>query len=458
MVVEGGGICNKDYVGLFKIQIRAKSLSIETTKLNFMTLIQLARDKKEDEIIKEVAKYEGIEVEKLIRLIARGEVVIPKNVRREDIIPKAIGRFMSTKINANVGTSVDHVNIKEEVEKAVIAQRYGADAIMDLSSGGDLDLIRREIMKVVRVPFGTVPIYQPARDCKNIADMSEDDFFNAVEKHARDGVDFMTIHAGVNKISVERLVRSRRLMGVVSRGGSIIIGWMIHNEKENPYYKDFDYLLEILREYDVTISLGDAFRPGCIADSSDRAKFMEFIVLGELVEKCREMGVQCMVEGPGHVPLDEIETSVKAMKFVTKNSPLYLLGPIVTDIAAGYDHIAAAIGAAIAGMHGADFICYVTPSEHLALPSVEDVREGVIAAKIAAHAIDLVKEGQRERARMRDYEMSVARKNLDWEKQFRLSIDPEKARKVWESRKSSSDACSMCGDLCALKIAKEAFE
>ena len=291
-----------------------------------------------------------------------------------------------------------------------------------------------------------------------IRDRDEDDFFSVVEKQAKDGVDFMTIHAGVNWVSVERLRKSKRLLGVVSRGGAIIIGWMLHNEKENPYYKDFDYLLEILKEYDVTISLGDAFRPGCIYDAGDRAKYMEFIVLGELVEKCREAGVQCMVEGPGHVPLDEITTSVKAMKSVTKGAPLYLLGPLVTDIAAGYDHIAAAIGAAVAGMAGADFICYVTPSEHLALPSVEDVKEGVIAAKIAAHAVDLIKEDQKERARLRDYEISLARKNLDWEKQFRLSVDPEKARKIWENRKSKSEACSMCGDLCAIKLVKEAFD
>jgi len=422
------------------------------------TIIEYARKGVAPDWLKEVAEYEGIELSKLLTLIAEGEVVIPRNLLRDDeFSARAIGRFMRTKINANIGTSADYVNVEEEVQKAVVAQKYGADAIMDLSSGGDIDAIRRRIMDAVSVPFGTVPIYQAARDCRNVVDMDEDDFFNVIEKHAKDGVDFMTIHAGVNKFSVERLMKSKRLLGVVSRGGAITIGWMMHNERENPYYENFDYLLEILKEYDVTISLGDAFRPGCIADASDRAKFTEFIVLGELVERCRDAGVQAMVEGPGHVPLDEIETSVKAMKYVTKNAPLYLLGPLVTDIAAGYDHIAAAIGAAIAGMHGADFICYVTPSEHLALPSVEDVKEGVIAARIAAHAIDLVKEGQRERARRRDYEMSVARKNLDWERQFQLSIDPENARKVWMRRKSSSDACSMCGDLCAIRLVKEAL-
>jgi phosphomethylpyrimidine synthase len=365
---------------------------------------------------------------------------------------------MKTKINANVGTSDDYVNIEEEVEKAVTAEKYGADAVMDLSTGGDLDEIRRKLIKSVSIPFGTVPIYQVARSCDKVVEMDEDDFFKVIEKQAKDGVDFMTIHAGVNWNTVERLKKSKRLLGVVSRGGAITIGWMLHNRRENPYYENFDYLIELLKEFDITISLGDAFRPGCIEDASDRVKFTEFIILGELVEKCRLAGVQAMVEGPGHVPIDEIETSVKAMKYVTKNAPLYLLGPLVTDISAGYDHISSAIGSAIAGMHGADFICYVTPSEHLALPTVDDVREGVIASKIAAHAVDLVKEGQRERARRVDYEMSLARKNLDWEKQFRLSIDPEKAREVWTRRKSSSSACSMCGELCAIRLVKDAFE
>lgn len=420
--------------------------------------MELARNSKHPEWLKEVARDERVDLDFLLKLIAKGEVVVPRNIRRENSRPKAIGRFMKTKVNANVGTSDDYVNEGEEVKKAVIAEKYGADAIMDLSTGGDLDRIRKKILDAISVPFGTVPIYQAARSCRKVVDMDEDDFFGVVEKQARDGVDFMTIHAGVNWNSVERLKRSKRLLGVVSRGGAITIGWMLHNQKENPYYENFDYLLEILKEYDVTISLGDAFRPGCIHDASDRVKFTEFILLGELVEKCREAGVQSMVEGPGHVPLDEIETSVRAMKHVTKNAPLYLLGPLVTDISAGYDHISSAIGAAIAGMHGADFICYVTPSEHLALPTVEDVREGVIAAKIAAHAVDLVKDGQREHARKRDYEMSLARKNLDWEKQFELSIDPEKARAVWERRKSKSDACSMCGELCAIKIVKNAFD
>ncbi len=419
--------------------------------------MEMAKRGEFPEWLKEVEKYEGIPLNKILKLIAEGRIIVPRNVLKDDDFkPRAIGKLVSTKINANIGTSADYINLEEEIEKAKIAQKYGADAIMDLSSGGDLDYIRRRIMEVVKVPFGTVPIYQLARE-KNIFDADEDDFFKVVEKHAKDGVDFMTIHAGVNKVSVERLERSKRLLGVVSRGGSLIIAWMKHNEKENPYYKDFEYLLEILKEFDVTISLGDAFRPGCIADASDRVKFTEFIILGELVEICRERGVQAMVEGPGHVPIDEIETSVKAMKYVTKDAPLYLLGPLVTDIAAGYDHIAAAIGAAVAGMHGADFICYVTPAEHLALPTIDDVKEGVIAAKIAAHAIDLVKEGQKERARKVDYEMSLARKKFNWLRQFELSIDPKKAIEIHSRRKSGTKACSMCGDLCAIKMINEAL-
>lgn len=422
------------------------------------TLVDMARKGEYPEWLKEVESHEGVELSKIIRLIAEGKVVVPRNILKDESFrPRAIGKLMSTKINANVGTSADYVNVDEEIEKARIAQKYGADAIMDLSSGGDLDSIRKRIMEVVEVPFGTVPIYQLARE-KSIYDVDEDDFFRVVERHARDGVDFMTIHAGVNRVTVERLERSHRLLGVVSRGGSLTIAWMKHNDAENPYYRNFDYLLEILREYDVTVSLGDAFRPGCIHDASDRVKFTEFIILGELVEECRRAGVQAMVEGPGHVPIDEIETSVKAMKHATNDAPLYLLGPLVTDIAAGYDHIAGAIGAAIAGMHGADFICYVTPAEHLALPTVEDVAEGVIASKIAAHAIDLVKEGQRERARRIDYEMSLARKRLDWETQFRLSINPERAMNIHARRKSKGETCSMCGDLCAIKTINEVFE
>ncbi|MCS7121632.1 MAG: phosphomethylpyrimidine synthase [Archaeoglobaceae archaeon] len=414
-------------------------------------LIEEARKGYANDLVKKAAEFENISLEKFLRLISHGYVVMPKNVLR-DTAPKAIGMMCSTKVNVNVGTSIDHVNLDEEVEKVRVAEKFGADAVMDLSTGGDLDAIRRRLIKETRLPFGTVPIYQAARGCR-IVDMSEDDFFEVVEKQCRDGVDFMTIHAGVNWESVEKLKRAKRLVGIVSRGGAITLAWMLHNEKENPYYKEFDYLLEILKQYDVTISLGDAYRPGSIFDA-DRVKLMEYVVLGELVERCRERGVQCIVEGPGHVSIDLIEPSVKAMKIATNNAPLYLLGPLVTDVALGYDHIAAAIGAAIAAKAGADFICYVTPSEHLGLPTVEDVKEGVIAAKIAAHAADLIKN---EKAKEWDYEMSIARKKLDWEKQFKLSLDPEKAREIW-SRRRSNYACSMCGDLCAIKIAEKFFE
>lgn len=410
------------------------------------------------EWLKKVSEYEGIGLGTLMNLISNGEVAVFRNIlRNDDFEPRAVGKMVSTKVNANIGTSADYVKAKEEVEKARVAQKYGADAVMDLSTGGDIDSIRREIIGSVNIPIGTVPIYQAAREAKVVVDMDEDDFFKVVEKQAKDSVDFMTIHAGVNWTSVERLKKSERLLGVVSRGGAITIGWMLHNEKENPYYKDFDYLIELLKEYDVTISLGDAFRPGCINDAGDRVKFTEFILLGELVQRCRSEGVQSIVEGPGHVPLDEIETSVRAMKSLTDNAPIYLLGPIVTDIAPGYDHITSAIGAAIAGMYGADFICYVTPSEHLALPTVEDVKEGVIASRIAAHATDLVKDGQKERARKADYSISMARKNLDWDSQFKHALDPERAKRIWEKRKSKSETCSICGDLCAIKLVKEAL-
>lgn len=438
----------------------ANYLSVQDLVPIMDTLMEMTRKDVPPEWLKKVCEYEGIGLGTLTSLISQGEVVVFRNNLRNDYVdfePRAVGKMVSTKVNANIGTSADYVKVEEEIEKARVAQKYGADAVMDLSTGGDIDSIRKEVIKSVNIPIGTVPIYQAAREADVVVDMDEDDFFRVVEKHARDGVDFMTIHSGVNWTSIERLKKSERLLGVVSRGGAITVGWMLHNEKENPYYKDFDYLLELLKEYDVAISLGDAFRPGCIHDAGDRVKFTEFVLLGELAQKCRSEGVQCIIEGPGHVPLDQIETSVRAIKSLSGNAPIYLLGPIVTDIAPGYDHITSAIGAAIAGMHGADFICYVTPSEHLALPTVEDVKEGVIASKIAAHASDLVKEGQKERARRSDYSISVARKNLDWNSQFKQALDPEKAKSIWEKRRSGSETCSICGDLCAIKLVKEAF-
>lgn len=419
-----------------------------------MTLMQSARRGIITDEILAVSKAEAIDAEKLTALVAKGHVTIPKNVNR-DTIPSGIGALMSTKINANIGTSRDFIDIDAEIEKAKMAVKYGASALMDLSTGGNLDAVRRRILDSVDIPVGTVPIYQAAAKHKDIRDMTSEDMFNAVRKHAADGVDFITVHAGVTQDAMKRLVDSERIMGVVSRGGSFTIAWMMYNEAENPFFSEYDYLLEVAAEYDITLSLGDGMRPGCLHDATDRPKFMEFITLGELVKKARKADVQTFVEGPGHVPIDEIDISVRAMKHLCDNAPLYLLGPLVTDIAPGYDHITAAIGGSVAGMHGADFLCMTTPAEHLALPSVEDIKEGTIVTKIAAHIADTVKAGQRERARAIDEKMAVARKDLDWEAQFDIAIDGEKARHIHGCRSSGSDACSMCGELCAMKIFKE---
>ncbi|VVB94600.1 Phosphomethylpyrimidine synthase [uncultured archaeon] len=404
--------------------------------------------------IKRAAANEGINPEAVRKLLADGFLVIPKNINSKSE-PIGIGKLMRTKINANVGTSRDNVDIEAEIEKARTAEKYGADTIMDLSTGGDLDLIRRRIMDTISVPVGSVPIYQAAGE--GIGNMSSDDMFNAVRKHAKDGIDFVTVHAGVTQSSFERLKNSDRILDVVSRGGAFTISWMKHNGMENPFYSEYDYLLEIAREYELTLSLGDGMRPGCINDASDRAKFQEFIILGELVKRARAAGVQTLVEGPGHVPIDEIGLSVTAMKHLTGNAPLYLLGPLVTDIAPGYDHITAAMGGAVAGMHGADFLCMTTPSEHLALPDVSDIREGTIVTRIAAHAADLTKEGVREKAREADRRMALARRELDWNGQFRCAIDSEKAKMI-HARSKNADTCSMCGELCSIKMMREVMK
>ncbi len=422
-----------------------------------MTLMEDAKKGIITPAIEAVAKSEGIDPETVRSCVAKGLIAIPRNNRR-DTLPVGIGKFMSTKINANVGTSRDYVDIEAEVEKAKAAEAYGANAVMDLSTGGDLNEIRRRILEAVEIPVGTVPIYQAAASQKTVVEMTSDDMFNAVRKHAEQGVDFVTVHAGVNLNSLERLRQSDRIMNVVSRGGSFTLAWMLHNGEDNPFYAEFDYLVEIAKEYDMTLSLGDGMRPGCIADASDRPKFMEFITLGELVKRSRAADVQTFVEGPGHVPLDEIELSVRGMKELCDGAPLYLLGPLVTDITPGFDHIACAIGGAVAGMHGTDFLCMVTPSEHLALPTLDDIREGTLVTKLAAHTIDLIKEGQRERAWKQDTAMAYARRDLDWEKQFELALDGGRARKIRDARKTESEACSMCGELCAVKIVKEAFE
>ncbi len=404
--------------------------------------------------IKHVAAKEGIDAETVRKFLAEGLLAIPRNINsRSD--PAGIGKFMRTKINANVGTSRDQVDIDAEIKKAMTAEKYGADTIMDLSTGGDLDLIRKRIKEAVGVPVGSVPIYQAASN--GIENMTSDDMFNAVRKHAEDGIDFVTIHAGVNHDSFKRLKNSDRILDVVSRGGAFTLSWMKLNYEDNPFYSEYDYLLEIAREYELTISLGDGMRPGCINDASDRGKFEEFIILGELVKRARVAGVQTIVEGPGHVPIDEIGLSVTAMKHLTGNAPVYLLGPLVTDIAPGYDHITAAIGGTVAGMYGADFLCMTTPAEHLALPDDEDIREGTIVTRIAAHAADLAKEGVREKARATDREMAIARRDLNWNRQFGLAIDSEKARKI-HARSKNVDTCSMCGELCSIKMMRDVMK
>jgi phosphomethylpyrimidine synthase len=404
-----------------------------------------------------VAKDEGIDAKTICSCVANGTISIPNNPVR-DCRVVGIGKYLSTKVNANIGTSRDYINIDEEVEKAKTAETFGADALMDLSTGGDLDLIRKKIMDAVNIPIGSVPIYQAASSQKAVVDMTSDDMFNAVRKHAKDGIDFVTIHAAVNQDALKRIKNADRITDIVSRGGSFTLAWMLHNGEDNPFYAEYDYLMEIAYEYDMAISLGDGMRPGCIHDASDGPSFMEFITLGELVKRTRDANIQCFVEGPGHVPLDEIELSVKGMKSLCHNAPLYLLGPLVTDIAPGYDHITGAIGGTLAGMCGTDFLCMTTPAEHLALPTNDDIREGTIVTKIAAHAADLTKEGQKERARATDDKMAHARKNLDWDTQFKLAIDGEKAKRIRDSRNTGSEACSMCGDLCAMKIVSKALE
>jgi len=419
-----------------------------------MTLLEEAQKGLTDDIIN-VAKSEGVASERLKRNIAQGRTVIPKNVTH-DIAAIGIGDSLRTKVNANIGTSIDYVEITEELAKAKTALKFGADTVMDLSTGGDLDRIRSEFLHEIKSPIGTVPIYQAAMRRDAVVSMTTDDMFTTVRKHARDGVDFMTIHAGVNLKSLEVLKKNKRLMGVVSRGGAFTIAWMTHNNADNPFYAEYDYLLELAREYDFVISLGDGMRSGCLHDASDRPTFMEYIQIGELTKRAYENGVQTLVEGPGHVPLNEIETNVKAMKSLTGGAPLYLLGPIVTDIAPGYDHITGAIGGALAGMYGADFLCMTTPSEHLGLPSQEDIKQGAIVTKIAAHVADLARGMQN--AHELDKEMAKSRASLDWEKQFKLSVDPELARAKFNCHSRTTDACSMCGDLCAIKIAKAALE
>lgn len=402
-------------------------------------------------LIREIAKKEGISEEFVRNGIASGRICAPCNPVH-DPEPCAIGAGMSVKVNVNLGTSRDLVDVDSEMRKLGIALEHGADAVMDLSTGGDIDAIRARLLRGCPVIMGSVPIYQTGltaarRDA--VVEMTEDDIFGGIEKHARDGIDFMTVHCGITRETVSWLKKSGRLMDVVSRGGSFLTAWILHNDEENPLFKDFDYLLELAREHEFALSLGDGLRPGCIDDASDPAQLSELMTLGHLVERAREAGVQTMVEGPGHVPLDQIAMNMQLEKRLCHEAPFYVLGPLVTDIAPGYDHLVGAIGGAVAAQNGADFLCYLTPAEHLSLPDEDDVREGVIASKIAAHVGDLC----RGRGRERDTAMAKARKQLDWETMFDVCIDPVKARAYRERGcTEKEEGCSMCGDVCAIKI------
>ncbi|EET61832.1 thiamine biosynthesis protein ThiC [Marvinbryantia formatexigens DSM 14469] len=398
-----------------------------------------------------VAQKEGIPAVELAKLMAEGKVIIPCNKNHKSISPAGVGSMLKTKINVNLGTSRDCKNLEMELQKVESAVSMGAEAIMDLSSYGDTGKFRRMLTEKCPAMIGTVPIYDAVVYYhKPLIKITSEEWLDIVRMHAQDGVDFMTIHCGINKETAHKFKRNKRLTNIVSRGGSIIFAWMEMTGKENPFYEHFDEILEICREYDVTLSLGDACRPGSIADGTDAAQIEELIALGELTKRAWEKDVQVMIEGPGHMPLNQIAANMEIEKTLCHGAPFYVLGPIVTDIAPGYDHITSAIGGAVAAMNGASFLCYVTPAEHLRLPDVEDVKEGIIAARIAAHAADIAK-GVPGAANW-DNQMSLARKQLNWEEMFRLAIDPEKARRYRASSKpEKEDTCSMCGNFCAVK-------
>ncbi len=420
-----------------------------------MTLIEEC-EKGVSPIVEKAAEEEPVRPERLCELVKKGKAVIPYNPIHEPE-PTPIGEELKVKVNVNLGTSKDHSDLENELKKVRTAEKYGSDTVMDLSTGGNIDKIRSTIVEETDLPIGTVPIYQcgleKARESA-VVDMTSDDIFNSIRKHAEDGVDFVTVHCGVTQKAVESLKESGRLTDVVSRGGSFLTAWMLHHGEENPLYSEFDYLLEIAREYNITLSLGDGFRPGSVEDATDRPQIQELITLGELVDRSREEKVQAMVEGPGHVPIEQVSTNVKIEKELCNDAPFYVLGPLVTDIAPGYDHISGAIGGALAAYKGADFLCYVTPAEHLGLPDVDDVRRGTIASKIAAHAADISRGIEKEK----DYAVSKARKELNWETMFDEVLDPEKAKEFRDKKNpSEEDACSMCGDVCAIKMVDKYF-
>jgi len=424
-----------------------------------MTRIDLAKKGIVSDEVKEVALTEGVRPERLSEDIASGVSVIPINKNRK-IKPIGIGRGLRTKINANIGTSKDRVSIDEEMEKLDVLVKYGADAVMDLSTGGPIKELRAMMLAKSPIAVGTVPIYEAAvraaEDKGSIARLTADDLFRVIEGHGEAGVDFITVHCGLTMRAVDRLRSEGRVLDIVSRGGSFLLEWMVYNEKDNPLYEQYDRLLEIARTYDMTLSLGDGMRPGCIADATDRTQIEELLTLGELRDRAVDAGVQVIIEGPGHVPLNQVELNVRLEKEVCKGAPFYVLGPLVTDIGMGYDHVTAAIGGAVAGAAGADFLCYVTPSEHIRLPTKEDVKEGVIVSRLAAHAADIAKgiPGAMDA----DLKMAKCRKALDWNGQITHSLDPDKVR-GWRAEvpPTESEVCSMCGEFCAIRTVERAL-
>ena len=419
-----------------------------------MTQMEKAKKGKFTGEMRKVASQEGCSPDKLSEAISRGRAVFPCNGRRKVEKACVIGEGFRTKVNANLGTSQDCAQLKEELAKLKVAVKAGADTIMDLSTGGDLDKIRREVLAHSPVPVGTVPIYQAAIEAVSktgsIFNMEEEAILAIIEKQMEDGVDFVAVHCGLTQATLERVRHSGRLTNIISRGGAFLAEWMIVNKKENPLYASYDRLLSLARAHDVVLSLGDAMRPGCLADATDGAQLQETIILGELAERAWKENVQVMIEGPGHIPLHRVEANIVMIKELCHGAPLYVLGPLVTDVAPGYDHITAAIGGAAAGAAGADFLCYVTPAEHLRLPTVEDVREGVIVTRLAAHSADIAKGVAK--ADEWDRKMSTARAARDWKAQIRLSLDPQRAKELRGQRMPrEDDVCTMCGSYCALK-------
>lgn len=425
------------------------------------TQMQLARQGIITDAMRTVAQQEDVSEEFIRAGVAEGTIAICANKNHKNLIPRGVGQGLKVKVNANIGTSSSFPDIEPELVKLKAAVDAGADAVMDLSTGNNITASRRAIIENSTVMVGTVPMYQATVETIKkrgaVVEMTKEDLFDVIRMQAADGADFMTLHCGITKSVLKALTEEGRIMDVVSRGGSFITGWMLHNDKENPLYEYYDEILDICAEYDVTISLGDGLRPGCLADATDRAQIQELLNLGELTQRAWDKGVQVMVEGPGHMPYNQIAANMQLQKRICHGAPFYVLGPLVTDVAPGYDHITSAIGGTLAAVSGADFLCYVTPAEHLGLPDLNDVREGVIAARIAAHAADLAKGNKQAWAW--DNAMAKARKELDWPEQLRLALDPVKATEYRNKKnKSDDEACSMCGDYCAVKIVGQYLE